>query len=101
MINWILRDFKKKLSQMEHERVLQNNELKPEMLFDTERFDLSKFNTAYDTIYGNSTELIPHTGNPSALNDTSCHYSNFGENRCMLMTQKQIYHLMLMEQQDN
>lgn len=40
-----------------------------EALFDKDRFDLEKFNEAFDNIHKAHNELIPHIGNPLAFND--------------------------------
>jgi curved DNA-binding protein CbpA len=73
-------DAKKKLIQMEKERVLQDRDLKPEKLFDDGRFDLKKFNAAFDKVHKrDETAMMPHNGVPSAWNDmgTVANYSNF------------------------
>lgn len=63
-------DAKKRMNDMTKTRAVQDIELKPEKLFDDGRFDLKKFNEAFDrTHQKNDGTLMTHNGVPSAWND--------------------------------
>jgi len=48
---------------------------------DCDRFDLAKFNEAYDIVHKSGGKLIPHTGNPDPWNKiTGCSYSSVNNN---------------------
>lgn len=42
-----------------------------EKIFDEGRFDVTRFNAAFDAMYGGHYELIPHTGNPTPWNSST------------------------------
>lgn len=60
------KDAKKKMSELEQTRAVQDRELKPNKLFDDGRFDLSKFNAAFDLVHKDEDSIIPHNGTPAA-----------------------------------
>lgn len=73
-------DAKKKLNNISKERAKQDIELKPEKLFEDGRFDLARFNAAFDQVHNrNDTSMVPHNGIPSAWNDmgSDANYSSF------------------------
>ena len=63
-------DAKKKMDQISRTRAEQDVELKPEKLFDEGRFDLGKFNAAFDKYHDRSdNSIVTHNGVPSAWNN--------------------------------
>lgn len=73
-------DARKKLNELTQTRSEQDRTLLPEKLFDEGRFDLKKFNAAFDMTYNHSeNSLVSHNGLPSAWNDSgsTISYSNF------------------------
>jgi curved DNA-binding protein CbpA len=64
------KEYRKKLKDLETTREQEDIENIHEKIFDDGRFDISKFNAAYDAVHGSSAsyDIIPHTGNPSAYN---------------------------------
>ena len=75
------RDASKKLAELENTRKLEKKTYKPERLFEDGRFDVKKFNAAFDMVHKrDDTALVSHNGVPSAWNDigTVANYSDFG-----------------------
>ena len=73
-------DAKKKMNDMNKTRAEQDRELKPERLFDDGRFDLKRFNAAFDMVHKrDDTSIMSHNGVPSAWNDHGAvvNYSSF------------------------
>ncbi|AEX61578.1 putative J domain-containing protein [Megavirus vitis] len=71
---------KKKLVNLSKIRAEQDHTYKPEKLFDDDKFDLRKFNAAFDKIHQkDSGAIMPHNGVPSAWNDlgNTTSFSNF------------------------
>jgi curved DNA-binding protein CbpA len=74
------QDAKKKLNDLANTRSEQDKNLKPERLFDDGRFDLKKFNAAFDMVHKRDDgTMVSHNGVPSAWNDlgTVANYSSF------------------------
>jgi curved DNA-binding protein CbpA len=64
------KDARKKLEELTKTRKEDAENLKPEILFDEGRFDLRKFNAAFDVIHKrNENDMVLHNGIPSAWND--------------------------------
>ncbi len=62
-------DARKKMTQINRDRAEQDRFL-PEKIFDGDRFDLRKFNEAFDKTHNKTDDaIIQHTGAPSAWND--------------------------------
>ena len=73
---------RKIMNDMSKIRSAQDRDLRPERLFDDGRFDLKKFNAAFDMVHNKEHDaLVPHTGVPSAWNDlgTAANYSMFDD----------------------
>jgi curved DNA-binding protein CbpA len=72
------KESKKRLKDLELTREQEDTENIHEKLFDNGRFDLSKFNAAFDAMHGQTMDVIPHTGNPTAfnINDEFTNYVN-------------------------
>ena len=73
---------RKKMQDMSSIRSAQDRDLKPEMLFDTGRFDLKKFNAAFDIVHNKENEaMVQYTGAPSAWNyvGSTANYSMFDD----------------------
>lgn len=68
---------KQRLRDLELAREQDDIESIHEQLFDNGRFDISKFNAAFDVIHKGHTELIPHQGNPSAFSMTNDYGSTY------------------------
>ena len=66
----------KRLSDLQLAREHDDIENIHENLFEGGRFEISKFNAAFDAMHKGHTELIPHNGNPLAYNMDSG-FSNF------------------------
>jgi curved DNA-binding protein CbpA len=64
-----LHDTSKKLHELTKMRTEQDIELKPEKIFDSDTFDLKKFNAAFDLVHKNEDAIIPYNDIPSAWND--------------------------------
>lgn len=65
-----MHDANKKLNDLTKVRSEQDRDLKPERLFDDGRFDIKKFNAAFDMVHKrDDTIMVPHNGIPSAWND--------------------------------
>jgi curved DNA-binding protein CbpA len=62
---------KKGLSDLQLAREHDDIENMQEQIFDASRFDLAKFNAAFDKVNKIHNELIPHNGNPDAYNTIS------------------------------
>ena len=63
-------DSKKKMNELSKTRASQDRELKPAKLFDDGRFDLKRFNAAFDILNKqNDNSIVPHNGVPAAWND--------------------------------
>lgn len=76
------QDVKKKINDLNKTRSEQDKTLKPERLFDDGRFDLKKFNAAFDNVHTKDDKaIINHGGVPTAWNDlgTVANYSNFDD----------------------
>lgn len=74
------QDAKKKMTNLTKMRSEQDRVLKPEKLFEEGRFDLKKFNAAFDMVHQrDNTGMVSHGGVPSAWNDlgTVANYSSF------------------------
>jgi curved DNA-binding protein CbpA len=74
------QDAKKKMNELNKIRAVQDLQLKPEKLFDEGRFDIQKFNAAFDMVHKRDDgTIIQHNGVPSAWNDmgTVANYSSF------------------------
>lgn len=70
----------RKMKDMTNIRSTQDRDLKPEKLFDDGRFDIKKFNAAFDMVHNKEHDaMVPHNGVPSAWNDlgTPANYSSF------------------------
>ena len=61
-------DTSKRLRDLQMTREQDDIENIHDQIFDDGRFDLSRFNAAFDDMYRGHDELIPHQGNPSAYN---------------------------------
>lgn len=61
------KNTKQRLRDLELAREHDDIENIQEKLFDNGRFDISKFNAAFDVIHKGHQELIPHQGNPHAF----------------------------------
>lgn len=68
--NKILTDLQLAREQDDIENIHEN-------LFEGGRFEISKFNAAFDAMHKGYTELIPHTGNPLAFNSDNGFAVNF------------------------
>lgn len=94
-------DFKKKVNGLTKERTQQDVEFKPDRLFDEGRFDLRKFNAAFDVAHERKEDsIVQHNGIPSAWNGLGdrVNFSSFDnldniyvEDNNRLDTSKQIY----------
>jgi curved DNA-binding protein CbpA len=76
------QDAKKKLNELTNTRSAQDRDFKPEKLFDDGRFDLRKFNAAFDKVHNrDDNAIIPHNGVPSAWNDLGvvANFSSFDD----------------------
>lgn len=74
------QDAKKRLNDLSKKRSEQDRDFKPEKIFDEGRFDLKKFNAAFDLVHKREEDaMIPHNGVPSAWNDigTVANFSTF------------------------
>lgn len=72
------KDTKKKLTDLELARKQDDIENLQDKLFEESRFDLVKFNAAFDAIHKSSfDEIIPHKGNPDAWNNMESLSGNF------------------------
>ena len=72
------KDTKRRLRDIELAREQDDIENIHEKLFEDGRFDLSKFNAAFDQLHKGHTELIQHNGNPDAWNILDDYSNNFG-----------------------
>lgn len=73
-------DAKKKLNDLTKTRTEQDRTLMPERLFDDGRFDIKRFNEAFDKTHNrNENSMVQHGGVPSAWNDFGAvtNYSTF------------------------
>lgn len=68
---------KQRLRDLELAREHDDIENIQEKIFDNGRFDISKFNAAFDVIHKGHQELIPHQGNPLAFSMTSDYGSSY------------------------
>lgn len=74
------RDTKKKLNELAKTRTEQDIKLLPEKIFENDRFDLQKFNAAFDMVHKREdNSIVSHNGVPSAWNDFGAvtNYSTF------------------------
>lgn len=74
-----LDDIEKRFRDLETLREQQDIEETHEELFDENTpFDINRFNSAFDALYGSNNEIVQHTGNPGAWNTSSfdSSYSN-------------------------
>jgi curved DNA-binding protein CbpA len=62
------KDSVKRLRDLQLVRDQDDIENIHDKIFDDGRFDLAKFNAAFDVLHKTQTELIPHNGNPLAYN---------------------------------
>lgn len=71
------KDFEEELNEKDTSRRLRDIKLAREQddiesihdkIFDDGRFDISRFNAAFDALHKGHSELIPHQGNPEAYN---------------------------------
>lgn len=70
----------KKMNELTKIRSNQDRDFKPEKIFDDDRFDLKKFNAAFDMVHKrDDNSMVPHNGIPSAWNDLGAvaNYSSF------------------------
>lgn len=69
------------LSKLYEDRLMsieqEDTENLHERLFDNGRFDIARFNAAFDMMHKGTMDMIPHSGNPSAYNTTDSYSSNF------------------------
>lgn len=72
------KDTKYRLRDLKYARKQDKIENTPDRLFDDGRFDLAKFNAAFDAVHKGPTELIPHQGVPMAYNLGLGFNTNFG-----------------------
>lgn len=72
------KDTKRRLRDIQLAREQDDIENIHEKLFEDGRFDLAKFNAAFDALHKGHTELIQHNGNPDAWNTVDDYGSNFG-----------------------
>ncbi|XWV26412.1 J domain-containing protein [Tupanvirus soda lake] len=64
------QDAKKKLNNLMTTRSGQDRDLMPERLFDDGRFDIKKFNAAFDQVHKrDDNAMVAHNGVPAAWND--------------------------------
>jgi len=66
----------KRLTDLQLAREQDDIENIHEKLFEGGRFDIAKFNAAFDVMHKGYTDLIPHTGNPLAYNLDGCNFSS-------------------------
>ena len=59
-------DVERRLTDLALAREQDDIELTHDELFEDGKFDINKFNAAWDTMHNGPDELIPHTGNPNA-----------------------------------
>lgn len=71
------KDSKRKLRDIQLAREQDDIEHTHDKLFDEGRFDLAKFNAAFDALHKGHTELIQHNGNPDAWNVIDGFGNNF------------------------
>ena len=71
------KDTTKRLRDLQLAREHDDIESTYEKIFDDGRFDIAKFNAAFDALHKGPSELIPHQGTPMAYNLGSGHGSNF------------------------
>lgn len=73
-------DARKKLNELTQTRSQQDRVLLPEKLFNEGRFDLRKFNAAFDQSHSHTEQsLVSHNGTPSAWNGSIIGFSNFDD----------------------
>jgi hypothetical protein len=71
------KEIKTKLKDLEVTREQEDIENIHDQIFENGKFDLNKFNTAFDIKHGSSTELIIHEGNPNAWDSYSANPVSF------------------------
>lgn len=71
------KETKRKLRDIKLAREQDDIENIHDKLFDDGRFDLAKFNAAFDALHKGHTELIQHNGNPDAWNTIDGFGTNF------------------------
>ncbi|MEM0354138.1 MAG: J domain-containing protein [Thermoplasmata archaeon] len=64
-----LLDARKKMEEMAKVRAIQDFELKPEKLFEDEKFDLKKFNAAFDMVHSKKDVIVEKKEIPLAWDD--------------------------------
>lgn len=72
-----LKDANRMMSDLSLTREQDDIEYSHEKIFDDGRFDISRFNAAFDAMHRGPTDLIPHSGNPDAYNTIDGFASNF------------------------
>lgn len=71
------KDFERRLNDLKQAIEQDDIELAHEDLFEGGKFDLKKFNAAFDAMHKGPDELIPHSGNPDAWLGFDPHGSNY------------------------
>lgn len=71
------KDVGKMLKDLELSRQQEDIENSHEKIFDDDRINMRKFNAAFDAMYKNHNQLVPHKGNPDPWNTTHGVDSNY------------------------